>query len=376
MRAPLASIVISSYNYARYLPQTIESALAQTWRATEVIVVDDGSRDHSADVIKSYGSRITSLLKPNAGQGSVFNAGFQLSRGDLVCFLDSDDALLPTAMEKAVEQLSRGKASKVHWPLMKIDAAGNQLGKETLPTTLAEGNLKDTVIQCGPDSYSCPPTSGNAWARSYLNNVLPLREEEWVTCPDAYLELLAPFFGELRKVNEPQAYYRVHGSNTISLTPYAERARMFEKRCEILSEFLIARGIAANRDLWKSPDYLWWKRLMAAAAELEPVIPPGARYILADDHQLSQGQLLSGRQAIPFLEKDGQFWGPPPDDATAIAELARLRAAGATFLVFAWPAFWWLDHYGSFARHVRSTYPCIVDSADFVAFDLRTECPS
>jgi glycosyltransferase involved in cell wall biosynthesis len=92
---PLVSIIISSYNYARYLPEAIDSALQQTYSNTEVIVVDDGSKDASPDIITSYGNKIIAVLKSNGGQASSMNAGFNESKGDIIIFLDSDDTLYP-----------------------------------------------------------------------------------------------------------------------------------------------------------------------------------------------------------------------------------------------------------------------------------------
>jgi hypothetical protein len=97
-------------------------------------------------------------------------------------------------------------------------------------------------------------------------------------------------------------------------------------------------------------------------------VPPEQRFILIDDEQLRHS-LPHGR-AIPFLEKAGQYWGPPPDDATAIRELERLRGEGATLVAFVSNSFWWLDHYAEFARHLRAKYPCVREDELLVAFDL------
>src|SRR5437867_2851213 len=102
---PLASVIISSYNYGRYLEETIESALNQTYSRTEVIVVDDGSTDNSREVIAGFGDRVRPLFEKNGGQASAFNAGFRMSRGEVILFLDSDDLLLPTAVESAARLL-------------------------------------------------------------------------------------------------------------------------------------------------------------------------------------------------------------------------------------------------------------------------------
>jgi glycosyltransferase involved in cell wall biosynthesis len=94
-----ASIIISSYNYGRFLSQAIDSALNQTCDQVEVIAVDDGSTDNSLDVIASYGDSIISVVKENGGQASALNAGFHASHGQVLLFLDSDDTLLPGAVE-------------------------------------------------------------------------------------------------------------------------------------------------------------------------------------------------------------------------------------------------------------------------------------
>ncbi len=82
---------------------------------------------------------------------------------------------------------------------------------------------------------------------------------------------------------------------------------------------------------------------------------------------------LPGLRAIPFLEKNGQYWGPPADDETAVREFERLRQAGASYIAFAWPAFWWLEHYADFARHLRSRFRCVVENQRLVVFDLRRD---
>jgi glycosyltransferase involved in cell wall biosynthesis len=90
---PLISIIITSYNYARFLRDAISSALNQTYRETEVIVVDNGSTDNSRDIIVSCDKRIRPVLKENDGQASAFNTGFAVCNGDIVICLDSTDEI-------------------------------------------------------------------------------------------------------------------------------------------------------------------------------------------------------------------------------------------------------------------------------------------
>jgi len=130
MSNDLASVIVNNYNYARFLREAIDSALDQTYRNTEVIVVDDGSTDGSREIIASYGDRIIPVLKENGGQNSALNAGFSLSRGDVILFLDSDDVLFPTAVRTAIEAFSQPDVVKVHWPWVEWDdsSRGNRQG--------------------------------------------------------------------------------------------------------------------------------------------------------------------------------------------------------------------------------------------------------
>jgi glycosyltransferase involved in cell wall biosynthesis len=379
----LASIIISSYNYARFLPEAIESALHQTHRDTEVIVVDDGSSDDSPSIIAGYGDRITPLLKENGGQASAWNEGFRASRGRVVCFLDSDDALLPTALEEAFRALRDPDVAKVHWRLWEVDQYGTKTGKLWPQSPLSEGRLAEELVKNGPysDSYVWPPTAGNAWARWFLERVFPLPQDDYVTCADLYIAFLAPMFGRINKLLEPQGIYRVHDRNYSAKLPIAERIGKYDNACAAVQKYLRNAGLDLKEipESWtNTPDYKWLRLLQAIADDLAPLIPPELHFILVDQDELREDftqylskDLPAGLRAVPFLEHDGEYWGPPADDATAIQELERLRGLGASFIVFAWPAFWWFDYYAEFCHYLRSRFRRLLKNDRLVVFDLR-----
>ncbi len=116
-------------------------------------------------------------------------------------------------------------------------------------------------------------------------------------------------------------------------------------------------------------DLAWAQSVRRAAQEIVKVVPPGGSFILVDDDRLG-GLPLSDRHAMPFLERGGLYWGAPPDDATAISELRRLREARPSAIVFAWPAFWWLDHYRGLLEHLTAAFPCVQRNERLIIFDL------
>jgi glycosyltransferase involved in cell wall biosynthesis len=108
------SLVVATFNHARHLPDALGSALAQTLRDVEVIVVDDGSTDDTPEVLAAYGDRIRVVRQSNRGLPAARNAGLAVSRGAYVAFLDADDVLAPTKLAEQVALLE-GAAAGAGW---------------------------------------------------------------------------------------------------------------------------------------------------------------------------------------------------------------------------------------------------------------------
>ncbi len=105
---PQVSVIVPTYNRASLLKDALDSVLAQRYRNVELIVVDDGSTDHTSRLLASYADRITVLFQPNAGVSAARNHGIQAASGDLIALLDSDDYWLP---EKLAAQVDFFKAT-------------------------------------------------------------------------------------------------------------------------------------------------------------------------------------------------------------------------------------------------------------------------
>jgi glycosyltransferase involved in cell wall biosynthesis len=203
---PVVSIAIPCFNSARWLGQAIESALAQTWPEKEVIVVDDGSTDGSADVARQFGDRIQLIVTENRGGNRARNSAWQAARGEWVQFLDADDYLEP---EKIARQLAEGgsAADLLYSPVWVED-----LERKTRTATEIDTGL-DLFNQWF--SWQLPQTGGGLWRRSALQALGGWKEDQ-PCCQEHELYLRALQAG-LRFVfaPTPHAVYRIWSEETV-----------------------------------------------------------------------------------------------------------------------------------------------------------------
>jgi glycosyltransferase involved in cell wall biosynthesis len=136
------SVVIPTYNSAAYLPAAVDSALNQTVPPSEVVVVDDGSTDETAEVLKPYRARVRYILQENKGPAAARNRGIEAANGDLVAFLDADDLWFPRKLEVQLEELTRNPAlGLVHSDFLLLDT-------ETGTESPSRHNAGDFVGEC------------------------------------------------------------------------------------------------------------------------------------------------------------------------------------------------------------------------------------
>src|SRR5260370_22426333 len=269
-------------------------------------------------MITGYGNRIVALVTENGGQTSALNAGFARSTGDVLLFLDADDFLLPTAMKKAIDLIRDPEVVHVHWHLLEVDEESKPTGKRIPAISFPQGNLRDAVISRGPDGLVWSPTSGNAWRRSFLAKHFPLPSIEkkcgtGSASADARLSVLAPLYGQVERIAEPQGCYRTHGNNDYAIMSFARKLSfdlvILDELCELLAAHCSSLGIAFDREAIKQNSWLF--QLKQAITEMRNVIPEGSCVILVDDETLGIDR-STGIQLIPFMERDGKYAGPPP----------------------------------------------------------------
>jgi glycosyltransferase involved in cell wall biosynthesis len=205
LSGPLVTILINNYNYGRFLADAIDSALNQTYRNLEVIVVDDGSTDESHEVIASYGNRIISVLKENGGQASAFNAGFAASRGEIICLLDSDDSFDRCKVERVVAHCRPGS--------MLYHTLRLKPGTDVFPPKAGPADCYHYAQQYRFVPYVGSPTSGLVIRRDLALRLMPLPTQYVRSCADDFVVRGAALIGEIVGIPDVLGNYRVHGEN-------------------------------------------------------------------------------------------------------------------------------------------------------------------
>lgn len=203
----LVSVLINNYNYGRFLARCIDSALAQTYKNIEIIVVDDGSTDESFEVLDRYKESVTIVRQANGGQGAAYNTGYARAFGEVVIFLDADDVLAPGVLAQVASEFSDLSVAKVQWRLQVIDDRDQPSGG-VFPDVLHSGSVIDIIQKFG--IYGSPPGSGNAFRRSAIDAFFPIDEALWRIAADTVPVVVAPFSGSVVTLECIGGGYRIH----------------------------------------------------------------------------------------------------------------------------------------------------------------------
>ncbi len=205
------SVLIDTYNYGRYIEQAIDSVLSQDFpqERMEVLVVDDGSQDDTAERVKKYGARVQYLHKENGGQASAFNAGAAQARGEIVALLDGDDYWLPGKLRRVTEEFEKNpEAGMAYHRLREVD----ERRSEQKDGDFAAISGVVTASRKALLSYILYPTSALAFRRRWLDELLPIPEGLRIQA-DAHLSGLVIFLAPVVAIDEALAVYRLHGRN-------------------------------------------------------------------------------------------------------------------------------------------------------------------
>jgi len=147
MSSPTVSVIIPVYNGEQYLRIAIDSVLAQTFTDLELVVVDDGSTDSTAQIARSYGQRLTYLFQLNAGAAAAFNHGIRASHGRYISWLSSDDACDVNKLAEQVAALRAvGEPAACFTDATVIDANGRTFAAYDLPHVQGHEMLRHVFV--------------------------------------------------------------------------------------------------------------------------------------------------------------------------------------------------------------------------------------
>ncbi|MDX6506934.1 MAG: hypothetical protein QOG06_1578 [Gaiellaceae bacterium] len=201
MRRPLVSIVTPSFNQAAFLEETIRSVLEQGYEPLEYVLVEDGSTDGSAEIAERYADRLTLIRQQNGGQPAAINRGFAATSGELLGFLNSDDTLLPGAVEAMVYELERDPTSLlVYGDAYYTDERSRRTGY------LRAREFDVAAMQRACDNHVVQPST--LWRREAWETFGPFDE-------DAYYFFDFEFFvrfprERVLRLELPLSTYRIH----------------------------------------------------------------------------------------------------------------------------------------------------------------------
>jgi glycosyltransferase involved in cell wall biosynthesis len=244
------SVIICAYNYARFLPRCLRSALSQSQPADEIIVVDDGSTDETPSVVSRFGS-VRYIRQNRAGKAEAFNRGFRESRGDFICHLDADDYWLPKKLERVTETLARFDAGGILHEAVYVDGEDKYLYGSAAATKDSSAarhlSLQDVLLMC----FIYRPPNAIAGSLGVANTICVKREAVADCFPlpadlglavDGALLLGAARHG-LVHLSEKLSAYRHHGNNSFVSAPGS-----MEFQSRLFKWVPTIPGVSATRD--------------------------------------------------------------------------------------------------------------------------------
>ena len=211
---PTVSVLVSCYNYARYVAEAVQSVLDQTYASVETIVVDDGSTDGSREILRriaTHNASVRVVEQENHGQAAAMTAAWELCAGDILCFLDADDRFEPDKCARVVQAFREAPhAGFLSHTYTVVDAEGAPVRIErSLPQA---GWVAEAVLARGGGLAGLPPTSALVLRRPVADALFPLPSSLRIAA-DGVIQRVAPLLTEVVAEARPLMRYRIHGAN-------------------------------------------------------------------------------------------------------------------------------------------------------------------
>ena len=284
MSAPLVSVIIPAYNHERFVGAAVESVLGQTCADLELIVIDDGSRDRTGEVVQSYTDpRLSYYHQENQDAFNTINRGLGLARGEYTAILNSDDVYALDRLQRLVEYRNENGAECLFTDVIPISDEGVEFTDPAFGWNLWHQKNREFYRQCG-DLYTAflkgnfmVTTSNLFMTTRAVRDVGKFCSLRYLHDYDYIFRMLLANPGKVRYLqDEKLLYYRIHAGNTLGEAAIAGRLQDQDLIRKYLLEVIPAAQrsyVAAGTDRLVELE----QELQAVRAALQPTGEQGVR---------------------------------------------------------------------------------------------------
>ena len=291
---PTVSVVIPTYNAARYVGAAVDSVLGQTFRDVEVVVVDDGSTDDTAAVLSRYGQPVRYLRQENSGVSAARNRGIQESIGRYVAFLDADDTWFPEKLDRQIAALESSSQYRACYSAHVI--CTEALAPLAVQRSVRHGSALEDLLLRGnvvgtPSSVLCDRS---------LFSIVERFDPRLSQCADWDMWVRLATATEFLYLDEPLVTYRQHGSNMSADPALLERdsTRVLEKAFELPN---MPQQVRAARRTAFARNYMVLAGTYFYAHRYADFVRCAVRAVSLDAAQLGYLTAFPGRLAARWL---------------------------------------------------------------------------
>jgi glycosyltransferase involved in cell wall biosynthesis len=243
MRRPLVSIIIPCYNSESFVADAIRCSLDQTYQSCEIIVIDDGSTDLSAEIIESFGDQIQHVRSSNKGGCSARNLGFEKARGSFIQFLDSDDLMAPDKIEKQLTSIE----SHPNWistcPYVDFESSISDVDAsiDRSPLTDSSDPFDWIIERISSHSSKSSVTHSFLTPRELIRRAGPWNENLKINQDGEFFTRVLLQAEEIRFEANTQVYYRRHQNPSVSKVRSSDRVISSIDACKNIASHVIQK---------------------------------------------------------------------------------------------------------------------------------------
>jgi GT2 family glycosyltransferase len=376
---PLASIVVVSHNTLVFTRMCLETVLANTPDTFEVIVVDNASSDGSVDYLRALAASDAKVRvvtnDRNAGFPAACNQGLALARGEFEVLLNSDTMVPPGWLRRLLAALGRDRSALVGPVTNRIgNEAEVPTAYETWGDYLREARARGAAH--AGSTFEIPTLTMFCLAmhRETRDRLGALDDRFGVgTLEDDDYSLRARRAGHALLCAEDVLVHHFGEASFGALYEKGEHTPLLERNRRLFEEKWGEPWIPYDRR--EDPEYA--QVVEGARGLMLGVVHDGSTVLVVSkgDERLIE---LNGVRARHFPPAEDGGWAGhhPADSGDAIAALERMRAAGAAYIAFPAPSFWWLDFYGGLARHLEERHTEVARDESCVVYALADDPPA